>query len=227
MIKSVVFDLDGTLIDSTEAIVESFMHTFDVLEQPRPPRDAVVKSIGFTLEQQFEKFTKTDPNECALIYRAYYDTVCREKTFLLPGAEESLRQFSEAGLTIGFASSKQRRFCEVILNHLGVLEYFTTRLGPDDITHPKPHPEAVLRSAEMLGVTSRELYFIGDTNFDVLAARAAGTRCLCVTTGYNTREELVALGPEAVFDSLNELTQYALAHLASPGPAAARCGSPE
>lgn len=215
MIKAVVFDLDGTLIDSTEAIVESFMHTFDVLGQARPPREAVVKSIGFTLEQQFEQFTTTSPHECARIYREYYATVCCEKTFPLPGAEDSLRQFSDAGLALGFASSKQRRFCEIILEHLGVLAYFSARVGPDDITHPKPHPEAVVRSAEMLGLTPRELYFIGDTSFDVLAARAAGARCLCVTTGYNTREELVALQPEAVFDSLEELTRYGLTHLHS------------
>ena len=214
MIKAAVFDLDGTLIDSTDAIVESFMHTFDVLEMPRPPRDAVVKSIGFTLEQQFEQFATIDANECARVYREYYATICCEKTFLLPGAAKSLRRFADAGITLGFASSKRRHFCEVILEHLGVLDYFATRLGPEDITHPKPHPEAVARSAEMQGVTPRELYFIGDTSFDVLAARAAGARCLCVTTGYNTRAELEALQPEAIFDTLHDLTDYGLAHLA-------------
>ncbi len=215
MIKAVAFDLDGTLIDSTEAIVHSFFHTFDVLGRPRPPRNAVVDSIGYTLEQQFAQLTDVDPNECTRIYREEYARICCDMTFLLPGAKESLRLFSDAGLRLGFASSKRKKFCEIILRHLEVLDYFSVRIGPDEVTHPKPHPEAVLYAAKLLEVSPRELFFIGDTHFDVLAARAAGVRCLCVTTGYATRKELVDLKPEAVFDSLADLTQYALQSVAN------------
>ena len=218
MIKAVVYDLDGTLIDSTDAIVHCFFHTFDVLGLPHPQREAVVKSIGYTLEQQFSLLTDADPCECTRIYRERYGQICCDMTVLLPGAEESLRLFAKAGLRIGFASSKRRQFAEMILRHLSVLDYFAVRIGPDDVIHPKPHPEAVAKSAEMLGVSPRELFFIGDTHFDVLAARAAGVRCLCVTTGYATREELIELQPEAVFDSLLDLTRYALDSIARGEP---------
>jgi phosphoglycolate phosphatase len=95
---------------------------------------------------------------------------------------------------------------------MGLTNAFASRIGPDDVTHPKPHPEAVLKSAEALGVAPDEMFFVGDTDFDVLAARAAAVRCVCVTTGYNTRDELLALEPEAVFDSLDEATDYMLEH---------------
>jgi phosphoglycolate phosphatase len=105
----------------------------------------------------------------------------------------------------------------MILEHLGVLDFFEVRLGPDDVAHPKPHPEVVQKALAAFGVASGEMLFIGDTHFDVMAARNAGVRCLCVTTGYNTREELEALAPEGVFDDLDELTDYMLSHLNGAG----------
>jgi len=209
-IRAVAFDLDGTIIDSTEAIVESFFHTFDTLGEPRPDRQVIVGSIGHLLEDQFAMLAKTDPVECARVYREYYATVMCDKTFLLPGAVETLQRLQAVGIRLGFATSKLRAYSERILEHLGVLAFFESRIGPREVSNPKPHPAAVLASAEALGVRPNELVFVGDTHFDVLAARAAGVRCLCVTTGYATRAELEALEPEAVYDSLLELTAHIL-----------------
>ncbi len=210
MITAVCFDLDGTLIDSTEAIVESFYHTFNVFEEARPPREAIVNSIGYVLEEQFALLSENDPAECTRVYRAYYAQVCRPKTTLMPGARECLQALHDAGLDLAFATSKRRTYSEMILEHLGVLDFFSVRLGPDDVLKPKPDPEAVLKTCEMLNVTPRQLLFVGDMHFDVLASRNAGVRCLCVTTGYATREELEALEPERVFDGLDALTAYVL-----------------
>jgi len=198
------------LIDSTEAIVESFYHTFDTLNEPRPPRDAVVNSIGFVLEDQFAQLSKHDPHECTRIYRAYYEQICRAKTTLMPGTLECLQALADAGLDLAFATSKRRCYSEMILEHLDVLDYFSVRLGPDDVSKPKPDPEVVFKACELLNVTPPQLLFIGDTHFDVLASRNAGVRCLCVTTGYATREELEALEPEQIFDRLAALTAYIL-----------------
>lgn len=206
MIRAAVFDLDGTFIDSTDAIVASFFHTFDTLGEPRPPRQALMAGIGHVLEDQFSLYTDTDPFHCTKIYRAYYGTICNEMTSLLPGAREAAERLRAAGLRLGFATSKQRHFAEQILGHLGVLEHFESRVGPGDVSHPKPHPECVHRALDDLGVQPHECMFIGDTDFDVKAAAAAGVPCIAVTTGYNTREQLEALAPLAVLDSLHEAT---------------------
>lgn len=219
MIRAVAFDLDGTLIDSTDPIVESFQHAFKVIGEPPPSREVITGSIGYTIHEQFTHLTRHDPADCVRIYREHYRTIMCDGTFLLPGARETLERLRDAGIGLGFATSKKREYSEEILEHLGVLDFFTCRLGPDDVTHPKPHPEAVLRSLEELGVQAHEMFFVGDTRFDVHAAQAAGVRCLAVATGYATRDELVRLRPEAVFDGLIELGDYILAHKDGFSPA--------
>ncbi|MCC6143176.1 MAG: HAD-IA family hydrolase [Candidatus Hydrogenedentes bacterium] len=215
MIRGVLFDLDGTLIDSTDAIVDSFYYTLDRLGEPRPPRGAIVSSIGHLLEDQFRiMLPEYDADECARIYREHYSQVACEMTSLLPGGRDALETLADAGLRLGFATSKKRVYAEMILDHLGVLDYFAARIGPDDVQHAKPHPEAVLMAAEQLVLSSSEIFFIGDTHFDVEAGHAAGARVLCVTTGYATRDALEALDAEAVYDSLEEVTRHILGAIA-------------
>jgi phosphoglycolate phosphatase len=227
MIKAVSFDLDGTLIDATEAIVETFLHTFKVMGAPAPPTESIIRSIGYTLRDQFARLSELDPDECVRVYRDYYQHIAVQKTYLLPGAREALVQLHNAGLRLGFATSKKRDFAEASLENLQVLHFFEARIGPYEVAHPKPHPDALLKTMELLDVTPDELYFVGDTHFDVQAAQNAGVRCVCVTTGYNTREELEALEPEAVLDSILEATGYILAHRLRPTPCSrppASCG---
>ena len=210
MIRAVVFDLDGTLLDSTEAIVDSFFHLFDTLGEARPCRAKILAGIGHPLAQELALLTERDATTCADIYRAHYRATAREKTVLYPGVRETLEALCSAGLRLGFATSKQRGSAEMLLEHLGILEYFECRIGPDDVIQPKPHPEAVLKSMAVLGVGADELFFVGDMHFDVLAAAAAGVRCLAVATGYASREALEALQPEAVFDHLDAVSDYVL-----------------
>ncbi|MDZ4858112.1 MAG: HAD-IA family hydrolase [Candidatus Hydrogenedentes bacterium] len=209
-VRAVVFDLDGTLIDSTNAIVQSFLHTFDAIGEPRPAREAIIRSIGYTLEQQFALFTRHDPGDCARIYRSHYAEICCPMTSLMPGAREALDALNSIGLRLGFATSKRRLYAEMILEHLRVLHYFDVRIGPDDVTRPKPAPDAMLRALELFALAPGEVLFIGDSHFDVECARAAGVACLCVTTGYETRAELEELRPAGIYDSLREVADHVL-----------------
>lgn len=206
---AVAFDLDGTLIDSTRAIVESFHYAADKLGCARAPETAIVPSIGHLLEDQFRMFwPDLDPHMCARIFRENYARIACEKTALLPGAREILDTCAVLGLKTALATSKKLRYAEMILEHLGVLAYFSARIGPDEVTNAKPHPETILKCSKVLDVAPADLVVVGDTEFDVRAAHAAGARCLCVTTGYDTRTTLEALQPEAVFDTLEGVSSY-------------------
>ncbi|MBI2434020.1 MAG: HAD-IA family hydrolase [Candidatus Hydrogenedentes bacterium] len=216
MLRAVIFDLDGTLIDSTEAIVASMFHMFDVMERTRPLRQAIIDSIGHPLEVQLTYLTDCPPAHCIPIYRRHYAEHSAAQTFLLPGARETLEALQAAGLRLAFATSKSRISAEMLLEHLGVLHFFEARIGPEEVQHTKPHPEAVLRALEALEVGPNEAIFVGDMHFDVLAGAAAGVRTLALTTGYATRRELEALQPEAVFDSLLEVRDYVMASIKTP-----------
>jgi len=210
MLRVVIFDLDGTLIDSTEAIVNSYLHLFDVLEKTPPTRKAIVDAIGYTMHTTLEMLGCEDVDAAGKIYRKHYNETTCDHTFLLPGARECLEALSAAGLKVGFATSKKRTSAEMLLEHLGVLDFFSCRLGPEDVTHPKPHPEAIEKALAALDVTKEEAYYVGDMFFDVEASQRADVPCVCVTTGYQNREELEALKPEAVMDSLTEVADYLL-----------------
>lgn len=210
-LRAVIFDLDGTFIDSTPAILESFDYAFAKLGLPKPPEESILASIGHILEDTFAQFTNIDPHECARVYREHYARIACDKTTLLPGARESVQRLDAAGLRIGFATSKKREFAELILDHLGVLPYFASRIGPYDVAAPKPHPDCLVQSARNLGVDLGELLLVGDTRFDIEAAKAAGVPCLCVTTGYESRASLESRQPDVVVDTLDEIVDHILA----------------
>ncbi len=210
MIRAVLFDLDGTLMDSTDAIIDSWFYTFDFLGVPRPDRQLIINTIGYPLRKQIPMMTNHDVDECIRIYRGHYTEHSAPKTFLLPGAEEALATFADRGLRMGFATSKKREAAEMLLEHLGALHYMDARIGPLEVTNHKPHPEAVLKAMEALDVSPEETVFVGDMHFDVLAGLAAGVTTLAVTTGYETRAQLEALKPHGVYDSLFEVRDHVL-----------------
>lgn len=211
MIEAVGFDLDGTLIESTDAIVDSMLHTFDTVGERPPSREEVVATISAPLEDQFETLSLRDVKECARIYRAHYDQTAAEKTTLLPGVLEGLTVLREEGLKLGIATSKRRSSSEPLLDALGISGLFDACIGREDVSQAKPHPEAVSTLLETLRVDASSAFFVGDTAYDVGAAHAAGVRCLCVTTGYATAEALEGLRPKRIFRDFRELTAYLMA----------------
>lgn len=223
-LRAVCFDLDGTLIDSDESIVASFFYACDKLGIPRPDRKAIIGSIGYLLEDQIAQLTDYDPHKFATVYREYYGRVCCELTQLMPGAKEVLVTLRGAGLLLGFATSKRRYYAEQILQHLGILDFFEARVGGEDVEKPKPDPEPLIKVADSLGVNLNEMVLVGDTRFDVLAARNAGVKCLCVTLGYEDRSVLESLQPEGIFDSLEAVGAYIMARWGTARVKPSTCG---
>ncbi len=209
--KAAGFDLDGTLIDSTDAIVESFLHTFRTLGRTPPSRADIVATISVTLEDQFCLLAPVDTTQAAAIYREHYLRTSRATTFLLPGVVESLDRLRLAGLRMGVATSKKRSSAEPLLDHLDIARFFEACIGPEDVTHPKPHPEPVQTLMRRMALHDpTDLVFIGDTRFDAESAAAAGVPFIGVTTGYATRAELEACGARTIVDSMVEVVNCVL-----------------
>jgi phosphoglycolate phosphatase len=204
-LSAIIFDLDGTLIDSSEAIVECVNYALAGKGfLPADPR-LVQRSIGTSLEETFSMFTDTDPAELVKLYREQYGRVVLGKTALLPGVEEALRKARTRGYRLALATTKPAYFAEPILDNLGIRALFEVIGGGDEVPRLKPSPDLLRLVLARLGCTTDEAVYVGDHPVDVAAANAAGVDIICVATGFWSRGELEELKPIAVADDLSQL----------------------
>lgn len=211
--KKVLFDLDGTLINSQEGITKAVQYALrEYMGIEESDLESLRCFIGPPLSLMFDaKYHIPQEHMEPMVekYREYYDAVGMNQCMLYPGAKEILQHLREKGYTIAIASSKPEVSCKGILENLGVAGYFDyivgASLGPE-----RREKVLVLKEAfRRMGVTDPdEVVLIGDTKYDVLGAKAAGIDCVGVSFGFGTREELLEAGAVAVFDTMAEVEQY-------------------
>jgi pyrophosphatase PpaX len=196
--RAVLFDLDGTLIDTIELILESYRHTVAAHGLDPVPDPVWLEGLGIPLRVQFRRFT-TEPREIeALIAtylehnRAHHDALVRR----YPGVLEGVRALAARGARLGLVTSKMHGGLEQGLKSGGYEDLFEVLIGADDVENPKPHPEPVLRAAEQLGVDPRETIFVGDSPHDMASGRAAGARIAAVSWGPFPRRALEPYAPD-------------------------------
>jgi pyrophosphatase PpaX len=205
-INTIVFDVDGTLIDSTEAIIESTNHTLQRMGKPPFPPDFIRSKIGYRLEDALGDWEEWEKAEMLRLNHDYYQTICLEKTLLKEGAYETVRSFHERGYRMGVATGKQRGITSMILDHLRLLPFMETVVGSDDVTRMKPDPETLLKALERLNTPPAAAVYVGDTVIDIQASRNAGVRCISVLGGTDSEDALRGRGPDRMIRSLSELS---------------------
>jgi len=188
---TILFDLDGTLIDSTEAILSGFHHTFDVLGGQRPEDVAIKALIGHTLEDMYGRLgvKPAQIERYVRNYKAHYREISTQKTVLLPGAEAAI-EAAASFARLGVVTTKTALYSRELLEHFGVMNYFGVLIGREDVQHPKPHPEPVLSALRRLDADLALSWLIGDTRMDAEAAARAGIGCVGVLCGYDSFEAL-------------------------------------
>lgn len=201
--KIVLFDLDGTIIDSTEAILESFATAFDSFGVAVPPAQTIKDLIGLPLDVMFEKLgvAQDDAMAYVKVYKAHYQTIHTQKTTLLPRAKEAV-EFAHAYARLGVVTTKTSAYSRILLEHFDLMQYFDVLIGREDVEHPKPHPEPVYKALGQLGYRfGKVTYFVGDTTIDMLAAQEAGIGSIGVLTGYMDEEALDEVADFVVSDA--------------------------
>ncbi|MBM0637466.1 HAD family hydrolase [Campylobacter sp. VicNov18] len=194
MDKTILFDLDGTLINSTNAILNSFQGALKTLGLISKNDEEIKNLIGYPLEQMFEMLYDDKANlskDFVLAYREIYSQIYLSQTELLPQAKEALGLAYEIA-DLGIVTTKGGKFTPLLLEYLGIKKFFKTLITFEDITHPKPSPEPVVLALKRLNKTQKNAYMIGDTVLDIQAAIAANIIPLALSCGYGKEEELKA-----------------------------------
>ncbi len=214
-IRGVVFDLDGTLIDSYEAITES-LNAALVAEGLDPLGVEQVRGmVGLGLETLIARAMGEARVESGVRrFRERYDRICLARTSLLPEVAETLDALHRRGYRMAVASNKPSHFGWRLLEGLHVRRYLDTVLGPDVVSNKKPHPEMLQRAMQAMRVGSAETLYVGDMEIDVETARAAGVPVIVVPTGSRTLEDLERAGADGIITSFKDLLGLL------PGPSA-------
>jgi len=199
LLSAVLFDFDGTLVDTTEMIHQSMRHaTSSVLGRDDLSREALLANVGRPLPRQMELL---DAEKAELLLEAYrshheqhHDALIRE----FPGVEESLSRLQAAGIKVAIVTSKRRPSVEMALDNFPTLRNVVDRfVTMEDTTEHKPHPEPLLRGLELLGGVPKErAAYVGDSPFDVEAAKAAGLTSVAVSWGAFSEDRLREAEPD-------------------------------
>ncbi len=201
-----LFDFDGTLADSYAAIAASVNHVRSRRGLAALPIDEVKRYVGrgadYLLTHTVPGGALADDLAC---YKAHHPSVMLTMTHLLPGVAALLPALHRAGKKIGLCSNKPRLFSQELLQHLEVAAFFDVVLGPEDVAHPKPAPDMLLRALERLKLPADQVLYVGDMVVDIQTARAAGVPVWSVATGSEERVALENAKPDRLLADLREM----------------------
>jgi pyrophosphatase PpaX len=202
----VLFDLDGTIVDSGWMILASFRHATRSVLGREIPDEVLMASVGRGhLVEQMCEFDADKAEELAHAYREFYAPLHSELR-AFPGMIELLRELDGEGRHLGVVSAKRGDIVQLAFDALGFGDVMDVVVGSDEAPRGKPHPDQILVALERLGANPDDTAYVGDAPFDVAAAKAAGVHAVGVTWGgIHTRERMEAEGPDAVVDTAEEL----------------------
>ncbi len=189
---TILFDLDGTLIDSTEAILLCFYDSFEYFNFPKPPEDKIKSLIGHPLDFMYlhlgvEKNRVWDFVE---VYKGYYRKRSKSMTKFLPNAAIAIEEASKFA-RLAIVTTKTGKYSKMLLDHMGVMRRFDVLIGREDVTHPKPHPQPILKALHLMNIIAdKNVWMVGDTCMDMISAKDAGINAVGVLCGYGDRNEL-------------------------------------
>lgn len=205
----VLFDLDGTVLDTYAAILDSLQYATRTVLGAALPDDELVSMVGQPLVTQMRVFAGGDEalaQRLLVTYRAYNEAGLDDRIAPFAGVPEAFEALRAQGFTVGVVTSKRRGLAEQSLIHFGLCEGLACVRGVEDSTAHKPDPDPLLHAAEALGVDAGQCLYVGDSPFDIQAAHAADMPCVGVTWGkFFSRTQLEGERPSVLIDDPAEL----------------------
>lgn len=203
MLNAVLFDLDGTLIDTNELVIDSFKYTFNALNKPSPSRQEIIKCFGEPLIVTMSNFFD-DVHEAIRIYREFNLKHHDERIALYNNVEETLCDLRKRGYKLGVVTSKNKSTAYRGLEHFNILNYFDVLVSSDDVKNPKPHEEPVLTACKSLNIDPKKAIMIGDSVYDIISGKNAGSKTCGVLYSF-MKDELLNIKADYYISDLIEI----------------------
>jgi 2,3-diketo-5-methylthio-1-phosphopentane phosphatase/HAD superfamily hydrolase (TIGR01509 family) len=206
--KGLIFDLDGTLIDSYDAIYIGLGEVSKRFGIPLFPSHKLGEYLGGSLEEILKPFFPPHQMEAAKsVFRNKYHDIYLDKTSLLEGAETVIKELHRRSIRLAVASNKSGESCRKLLSHLNIDRFFTAILGVGEDLRPKPFPDMVNAILLDLKLDPNEVIMVGDTAEDIQAGKAAGVDVYALGNGYHCLERLIKERPRRILRELRDLPQ--------------------
>jgi pyrophosphatase PpaX len=205
LIKAVLFDLDGTLIDTNELIIQSFKYTFRTHLNREVDTEDIVMHFGEPLIDSLARYDKENAHVLIETYRNYNESIHDELAKEIAGAKITVKELKAMGVKVGVVTSKRRALAERGMKLFNLLEYFDVVITPEDTTKHKPNGEPVLAACEKLGVDASEVLMVGDSHYDILCGKDAGARSVLVKYTVLPVDKIMEHCPDFVIDEINDI----------------------
>lgn len=205
MTKALLFDFDGTLLNTNELIIQTFMH---VLEERFPgqfsPKDCL-KFIGPSLKQTFDEIAPNETDDLISKYRKWNLAHHDELVTQYDSVVSTLEQLKALGIRLVIVSTKSRAMIERGLQVLGASHLIEFYIGTEDVQHVKPHPEPILLALQKLGLSKEDVIMIGDNSHDIEGAHNAGVRSAGVAWSIKGEDFLQQFNPTYILHHMTDL----------------------
>ncbi len=203
---TVLFDLDGTILDTNELILRSFLQALQECGFGHLTREDIIPHMGQPLDEQLSRLSGlTDVEELRARYRAANWSMHDKLVTAFPYVHEVVEELDRLGIAMGVVTTKIRRTTDMGLELTGLAKYMKTLVTLDDVTKPKPDPQPVQLALERLGADPKRTLMVGDSSADILSANGAGVPSVAVTWTLKGIEALIPYGPRYVISDMREL----------------------
>ncbi|QLQ15936.1 MAG: HAD-IA family hydrolase [Micropruina sp.] len=206
----VLWDLDGTLVDTIGLIVASYQHAFTTVLGHPWDEDEIKSWIGQSLYGAMKRVAPAEADEIFRVYTEWNVANTPRMVKAYPGIPELVRSIVQTGVRTGVVTSKRQQPAEWALELVGLDGQVPVLVSHDDVEQHKPSPEPLLLGAQRLGVEAADCVYVGDAAVDVQAARNAGMACVAVTWGAGRPEDIAAAGPDVTCHSVADLRSVLL-----------------
>ncbi len=217
-IKLLIFDLDGTLIDSVPDIAVATNAMLADLELPQFTESEIRHWVGngsrklieraLAHAKQMSKVDSAELNTAEQLFFQHYLQHCDEKTVPYQGVDKGLKALKQAGYTLALITNKPKQFIQPILQHFDWSSLFVMTLGGDSLAEKKPSPLPLQHVCQQLNVSVEQAMMIGDSKNDVLAGQNAGMPTIGLSYGYNYGQDIADFQPSFCFDTFGDMVGF-------------------